>query len=990
MVSKKKGSKSASAGMNVARCLNEAQRSISVHRKLVRLLSARLVEEGAMVVLKELAPCLAHLMLVFTRDTYVERVVRFVIQFVTNPVEGDEKLLEQQESLIEALLSWLLTMTKASEKSVRYRSCQLIAGILSHMPAQVSLPNNLLEELQNQIRCRLKDKVPQVRAQAARALARFQEAGEDEEFANDPITEAYSQMVGSDRNKEVRKVVLASIAVSTHTLKSIFMHTRDTCDSVRRTAYLVLASKVPMSALTIKQRNEALRRGLRDRIPTVKQAAVVMLKQWFKETQEQARTSDRDAKDGDTLMFMLDLLDVEAYQDECEIVVKELLENNLLNSVALVKELDASESFSLKGRNEDDSECLSSACAFVWRVLCETISKEAKEQGKAAASTSGTEAAVHASQVTQKLDALEQVLPASSKAFVSLIDFHIQSKFGMRFVVKQLLLLACECVEFADGMSNMHGEVIFKTLASERANENLFGSKVAASEDGSEDFECGLFCQGSNGMWESALIKFGFKVFGSSQACMKHLVGLVMNRLGANATAGEESASKVSPEDLVQGCMLLNTCFEMCNTFGCLDIDILPDVIDHLTEVCVPHEAVAVRRESIKLCGMLMLHSNCSNEGLLGVFATALNRDHYQVKIEAAKFFFDLAHMNGPKYILNKFMQSKAQECPLELLKQCLDVDSKDCDLLGDAGDQEDKNDLRKVVVEGFLKLLTNHNKYKEEYAWNEGEQCEVFTKLVFLNFDKECGSHAPMQQCISVFFDVYSMIHPFTYQIVAASILPVVKEAVRMELKPRVFGQLVRFLAHLIQRVPLQGNSRNEVVSIQQKIATSLICEMNLQVQEDHVWEEEEVQMKQIIPSLLKLIQKLDAQQFTQDASRIMEALLSRLPADNKVYFGSKDFSAVTAMFKSSEAEIEEASAEVVGDQATAIYNQYVSMQTATKSEKAEPKEKKETGRKVSASGNDLQTKENIDTQQAKAVVEEKSPSPVRRVLRRRNVTSK
>ena len=79
-----------------------------------------------------------------------------------------------------------------------------------------------------------------------------------------------------------------------------------------------------------------------------------------------------------------------------------------------------------------------------------------------------------------------------------------------------------------------------------------------------------------------------------------------------------------------------------------------------------------------------------------------------------------------------------------------------------------------------------------------------------------------------------------------------------------------------------------------------------------------------------------------------------------------------------------------MVGDQATAIYNQYVSMQTATKSEKAEPKEKKETGRKVSASGNDLQTKENIDTQQAKAVVEEKSPSPVRRVLRRRNVTSK
>jgi condensin complex subunit 3 len=993
MAKKKNSLGSSNVSMTMARCLNEAQRSISVHKKLVRVMCLRLVDEGAMSVLKELAPCLAHLLLVFSRDTYVERAVRFVIQFVTNPVDqGEKKLLEEQESLIEALLSWLLTMTKACEKSVRYRSCQLIAGILSHMPGHVSLPNALLEQLQNQIRCRLKDKVPQVRAQAARALARFQEAGEDNEFSEDPITEAYSQMVARDRNKEVRKVVLASIAVSTHTLKSIFMHTRDTCDSVRRTAYLVLASKVPMSALSIKQRNEALRRGLNDRMPAVKQAAVLMLKQWFKETQEQVReeTNCEAAKDCDSLMHMLDMLDVESYESECEILIKELLSNNLLNSLNLIKDLDASEEYALKREMGEDSECLTSACALVWRVLCETINQQASKQGQAAALTSGTESAVHASQVTQKLDALEKVLPASADSFVSLIDFHVTSEFGLRFVVKQLLLVACHCVDFADGMSHMHGEGIFKRLAGENTEEDLFESKLADAEEAAAS-ECGLFCQGSNGKWEEALMKFGAKVYGSSQALSKELIALVMSKIGSS------DGAEVLPEDLVQGCMLLNTCFEICPTFDCIDVDLIPEIAGHLMDVCVPHEAVAVRKESIKLCGMLMLHSNCSNQSLLSVFTTALMNDHYQVKIEAAKFFIDLAHTNGPKYVLHKLMQNdfggenqqQQTDCPIKFLQQCLDLNS---DLMSEDGAQEDKNELRKVIVEGFLKLLTHNSKYKEEFAWNEGEQCEIFSKLVFLNFDKECGDYAPIQQCLSVFFDVYSMLHPYTYQIVAASIVLIVKEAIRKDLRPRVFGQLSRFLVHLVQRTPIQKEKKEEITSIQQKISTSLICEMSLQVEEDCVWEEEEEQMKQIIPTLLKILQKLDVHHFTQDALGVMKALLARLPEDNKL-FSTKDFAAVVGMYNN-DLQIDVVNSPQLQEQAKAVYKQYAAIQGGVihKSvpEPVQTKKKEETRRKSSLG--QCEEKENGTTTESpvkKALTKASPPPPTtrpRRALRSNN----
>ena len=973
-----------SSSVSVARCFNEAQRSISVHKKLVKALCKRLAEDGAMLVLKELAPCLAHLMLVFSRDMHVERVVRFVVSFVTHPVdESDAKLLEEQEQLVEALLSWLLTMTKASEKSVRYRSCQLIAGVLSHLPAHVSLPNNLIQELRAQVSCRLRDKVPQVRAQAARALARFQEGGDDGEFADDEITAAYQQLVAGDRNKEVRKVVLASLAVSTHTLKSIFMHTRDTCDSVRRTAYLVLASKVPMSALSIKQRNDALRRGLRDRMPSVKQAAQVMLKQWYKETQEQLKAASGERPtESETVLSVLDSLDVEAYETECELVVKELLDSNLVNAVSLVRELDASENHTLKRKTEDadGGECLSSACALMWRVLCAAISREAKEQGKAAALTSGTESAVHASQVTHKLDTLEQVLPSSSEGFVSLVDFHVQSKFGLRFVVKQLLLLACECVEFADATSRMLGEVVFKTLASERGNENLFRSKIAGEDE--EDYECGLFCQGSNGMWEAALMKFGAKVFGSSRTCMHQLISLAMNRIVPGASA----------EDLVQGCVLLNTCFETCPSFGCIDSEMIPELAAHVMNACVTHEAVAVRRESIKLLGMFMLHSSCANEGLLAVFTTALKSDHYQVKTQAAKFFLDLAHMNGPKYAQRKFAQDGSiSECPVEMLKECLNVDAGASELLSEEeADSDDKKEFRKVVVEGFLKLMTNNSKYGSDYAWTEGEQCDIFTKLAFLNFDKECGSYAPMQQCISVFFDVYSMLHPYTYQIVCASVLPVVKEAVRRELKPRVFGQVVRFMTYLIQRAPAQD--AEAVVSTRQKVATSLICEMVAQVSEESVWEEEEEQMKQILPSLVKILLKLDAQSFNRDATKIMGALLSRLPKDDKI-FATKDFALVLDAFATGE----ENTSPALEAQATALYDQYVAMKSGQDTEAVEAEIEEEDDEEAVEEPAQVEEAEDEEAEAEKeneeeaapevkvAQVQHKSPPP-RRVLRSRN----
>ena len=81
---------------------------------------------------------------------------------------------------------------------------------------------------------RLADKAPPVRLQAVRALARLQEADDEGDFSRDEITLSLQSVLATERNKDVRKAVLASLAVCDHTLEGIVSRTADVNDDVRR------------------------------------------------------------------------------------------------------------------------------------------------------------------------------------------------------------------------------------------------------------------------------------------------------------------------------------------------------------------------------------------------------------------------------------------------------------------------------------------------------------------------------------------------------------------------------------------------------------------------------------------------------------------------------------------------------------------------------------------------------------------------------------
>ena len=89
------------------------------------------------------------------------------------------------------------------------------------------------------------------------------------------------QALACDKHKEVRKAVVASLGVSDATLPALVDRTRDVADDVRRTTFRTLADKVPLAALSIAQRTTVLRRGLADRAPPVREAAIGMLDTWM-------------------------------------------------------------------------------------------------------------------------------------------------------------------------------------------------------------------------------------------------------------------------------------------------------------------------------------------------------------------------------------------------------------------------------------------------------------------------------------------------------------------------------------------------------------------------------------------------------------------------------------------------------------------------------------------------------------------------------------
>ncbi|KFM26188.1 Condensin complex subunit 3 [Auxenochlorella protothecoides] len=302
--------------MSVPVFLNEAQRGSSgAHLRLAKALWEVCDEEPARAG-ADLVHAFKLIMTCGERTMYVDRVLRFLATFAAQA--SDEGRL----TFLEQLLQSLASLMHAEDAPARWRACQLAQALLSGLPADAGLSEDVADGLQAALLERAADARPAVRAAAARALARLPDPGEDGDFAACPITATLIRLASHDASREVRRGALASLPPCVLAARAVLERSLDPDDDVRRVAYLTAAHGAGPRDLAPAQRALLIRRGLRDRCPAVAAAALRLVQAWLA------------GCDGDPLS-LLSLLDAHG-RDAGELALRALLDAGTLNPVRLM------------------------------------------------------------------------------------------------------------------------------------------------------------------------------------------------------------------------------------------------------------------------------------------------------------------------------------------------------------------------------------------------------------------------------------------------------------------------------------------------------------------------------------------------------------------------------------------------------------------------------------------------------------------------------
>ncbi|KAM6972031.1 LOW QUALITY PROTEIN: condensin complex subunit 3 [Aplochiton taeniatus] len=409
--------------LDIKEAFLRAQKGHNNKAKLVESLKSRYNKlEDKTPFHEEFVYYLKYAMIVYKREPAVENVIEFVSKFATSfespPKEGEEEEEDEDEDdeddnpFLGFIFSFLLESHKANSHAVRFRVCQLINKLLGSMAENAQIDDDLFDSIHQAMLVRVTDKFPNVRIQAALAMARLQEP----QNHDCPTVKAYLLILENDSNPEVRRAVLSCIAPSSLTLPKILKRTRDIKESVRRLAYQVLADKVHIKALSIAQRVSLLQQGLHDSSDAVKEVVRRrLLPAWLRLMQ------------GDVLEF-LHRLDVENCAQTGLDTLTALFSNTppedpLQNRVQL------------DNRKLIPQELLSCESVLYWRALCEFF-KAKGDEGEEMLEQVLPEAAIYADYLFGYLKGV-QVLSEEQRA-----DFgQLELVMTKEFISQQLIHL---------------------------------------------------------------------------------------------------------------------------------------------------------------------------------------------------------------------------------------------------------------------------------------------------------------------------------------------------------------------------------------------------------------------------------------------------------------------------------------------------------------------------------------------------------------------
>ncbi|ETN45040.1 uncharacterized protein HMPREF1541_09916 [Cyphellophora europaea CBS 101466] len=267
--------------MSIGDIFADAQRSYVGHKSLAKRLK-RL--EGSADFDDQVKECIFRLLEVAKSEAAGNRVVKFLTIYMQDA--------DASSPATSSVLLALLPLLCAKDKTVRYRSTQLVSQILGVLSA---IDDDLYGVIRHELIKRLHDKVPAIRLEAVLALGRLVENemdDEQEEKEDDSdsdyeagLLEKLLDVLQNDSNADVRRTLLLNLPITPTTLPYLLERARDRDTPTRRALYSRLLPKLgDFRHLSLSMREKLLRWGLRDRDEKVRQAtARLFSERWIED-----------------------------------------------------------------------------------------------------------------------------------------------------------------------------------------------------------------------------------------------------------------------------------------------------------------------------------------------------------------------------------------------------------------------------------------------------------------------------------------------------------------------------------------------------------------------------------------------------------------------------------------------------------------------------------------------------------------------------------
>lgn len=700
------------------------------------------------------------------------------------------------------------------------------------LPDDAEVSDEIWDEVIDGMKIRVRDKIPAIRSFAVRALSRF---AVDEEDGG--IIDTFLDTLKKEQNAEVRKTIILSLPPSNATLELIIESTLDTSEPVRRAAYSVLSTRFPLQSLSIKQRTALLHRGLSDRSTSVNNECLKMLKdEWLVKYC------------GGDVISLLRFLDVETYESVGESVMGVLLKDGA------VRVQDGQTIREYCTSNTEDEEQVSNIklmdaeVALYWKVMCKHLQAEAQVKGSEAATTTGTEAAVYASEASDKNDLLDAVLPSTVAEYVGLVKAHLSAGPSYHFASRQLLLLG-GMLDFSDTMnrkvaSSFLYELLIRPLEHEVDED---GNQIAIGDGVS---------LGGDREWAKAVSELAKKVHASIGE-FETVIATIVEELARPCRERTADFMQWMHCLAVTGLLLENT-----STLRSLKGKAIepPELLQALLLPAAKQNHVDVQRAALRcLCLFGLLENKPSPELVKQLRVSFINGPDL-VSAMACKAMIDLVTWHGPQevdqaigiepsdpqYEKTQFTNVDISDLndddlsigALDILFSGFHKDDWEFSLEGDNHDN-----VPTILGEGFAKILLLSENYASISADLHPVILAQLVRLYFLEETKELGR---LKQCLSVFFLHYPSLSEKHKRCVSSAFVPLMRamwpgiygnvggSGPIISKKRKYAAQAARFMVQMVQAPMFSSETTEQATTSSESLSSSPDSSSNFDISEE------------------------------------------------------------------------------------------------------------------------------------------------------------